>query len=636
MKPSLLLLWSLFFASVQLQAQRAGIFFAFVILSSFVNLQAQHVTNGADHLERLQPQGSHLDKITLLADAMRVLQASDPLALATRTESLSTVPSEGKGESIRTHFQSGFVFVNGVFGLLFFLLFIFYPRQKLHLFFSLHNIFLVFMILNTLNVPDENHGFTDRHHLTSILNDFLSRLIGMSILLFMLHALNQMKPFFWWLVAFVLFVEFPLSIVLPAPYLFFVPLVRAAFTLICLWLLVAAFRTNRKEDWLIGLVASAVVLINSSNVLYELTGIDITAYANMLGPLIVTLSILIYLSLRYAHANTALEQQIVEVKNLSEENLRQEQEKQHILSAQNETLERQVNTRTAELLAQKDELQTLLEHLNATQAQLVQKEKMASLGELTAGIAHEIQNPLNFVNNFSEVCQELTGELREELQAGHIQEATSMTEYLEQNLQKIHHHGRRAAAIVKSMLQHSHGSTGEKQLINLNALAEEYLRLAYHSIHAKDKNFTCTLDTCYDQSLEKAEVVPQELGRVLLNLFNNAFYAVQQKQKLGLAGYEPKVVVSTATRNGKVEIRVWDDGTGISESVKGKIFQPFFTTKPTGQGTGLGLSLSYDIITKGHGGELAVATEQGEWTEFTITLPCAPVAKEPTLHTAPH
>jgi ligand-binding sensor domain-containing protein/signal transduction histidine kinase len=287
-------------------------------------------------------------------------------------------------------------------------------------------------------------------------------------------------------------------------------------------------------------------------------------------------------------------------------------------------------------LEQAHKIEEAYKELKQTQLQLIQAEKMASLGELTSGIAHEIQNPLNFVNNFSEVNKELIGEMKQELKAGNVEEVLAIADALEQNLKKVNHHGRRADSIVKGMLQHSRTSAGQKEPTDLNALADEYLRLSYSGFRAKHKDFSCTLDTAYDQNLRKVEVVPQELGRVLLNLFHNAFYALQQKQLLGLAGYEPKVAVSTAARNGKAQIRVWDNGTGIAESVKGKIFQPFFTTKPTGQGTGLGLSLSYDIITKGHGGELAVASEQGEWAEFTITLPSVPAAREPTLHTAPH
>jgi two-component system, NtrC family, sensor kinase len=277
-------------------------------------------------------------------------------------------------------------------------------------------------------------------------------------------------------------------------------------------------------------------------------------------------------------------------------------------------------------------LEDTISNLKSAQAQLIQAEKMASLGELTAGIAHEIQNPLNFVNNFSEVSSELVEELREgpfhHLPESAKEEAAEIMGDLKQNLQKIHHHGQRADAIVKNMLQHSRTTAGEKQLTNLNALADEYLRLAYHGLRAKDKSFNCTLDTYFDLKLPQVEVVPQDIGRVLLNLYNNAFYAVQQKAQLVPAGengeqeqaYVPTVTVSTQQKEGQVEIRVRDNGTGMPESVKSKIFQPFFTTKPTGQGTGLGLSLSYDII-KVHSGEINLTSEPGNGSVFTITLP---------------
>jgi len=250
---------------------------------------------------------------------------------------------------------------------------------------------------------------------------------------------------------------------------------------------------------------------------------------------------------------------------------------------------------------------------------------MASLGELTAGIAHEIQNPLNFVNNFSEVSNELLDEMNEELARADIEEAKAIAADIKQNLVKINHHGKRADAIVKGMMEHSRASKGEKQITDINALAEEYLRLAYHGLRAKDpqdsvnKSFNTNLKTSFDDSLGKINIVPQDIGRVLLNLFNNAFYAVHEKKAKLNGLFEPTVSVCTKKENGKVEIQVQDNGNGIPQNIIDKIFQPFFTTKPTGQGTGLGLSLSYDII-KAHGGEIKVESKEGEGTAFMITL----------------
>ncbi|QJW90188.1 tetratricopeptide repeat protein [Spirosoma taeanense] len=280
------------------------------------------------------------------------------------------------------------------------------------------------------------------------------------------------------------------------------------------------------------------------------------------------------------------------------------------------------------LQKQKEEIQRTLAELKITQTQLIQHEKMASLGELTAGIAHEIQNPLNFVNNFAEVSAELCQETLDELQKLDLPEADKeyfqelMTD-LAQNQEKIVHHGKRADSIVKGMLQHSRASSGQPQPTDINSLAEEYLRLAYHGLRAKDKEFNATLVTHLDPNLGQVSVESQEISRVLLNLFTNAFYTVREKQHQSADDYKPTVTVSTARTRAGVEIRVRDNGKGIAEPVKQKIFQPFFTTKPTGEGTGLGLSLSYDIITKGHGGTLTVDTKEGEFTEFIITLPVA-------------
>jgi signal transduction histidine kinase len=269
-------------------------------------------------------------------------------------------------------------------------------------------------------------------------------------------------------------------------------------------------------------------------------------------------------------------------------------------------------------LAQAKEIEKAYRDLKATQAQLIQSEKMASLGELTAGIAHEIQNPLNFVNNFSELSNELIDEMKTELDKGEVREAIIIAEDIKQNLEKINHHGKRADAIVKGMLAHSRTSTGQRELTDINALAGEYLRLSWHGLKAKDPSFNVSLHFEPDELLPKLNVVPQDIGKVLLNLINNAFYAVDEKRKSGMEGYEPSVTISTRKEKDKVEIKVRDNGNGIPEKVLDKIFQPFFTTKPTGQGTGLGLSLAYDIV-KAHGGEIKVETEYG--TVFIISLP---------------
>ncbi len=282
------------------------------------------------------------------------------------------------------------------------------------------------------------------------------------------------------------------------------------------------------------------------------------------------------------------------------------------------------------LEAAKKQVDSTLDELQATQKQLIQSEKMASLGELTAGIAHEIQNPLNFVNNFSDVSNELLEEMKTELEKGNPTEAIAIAEDVKQNLEKILFHGKRADGIVKSMLQHSRTSSGKKEPTDINALADEYLRLSYHGLRAKDKSFSAKFETDLDDSIGKVNIIGQEIGRVLLNLINNAFYAVSEKRAAsGDArpddpvgrGYEPTVIVSTNKLQDKVEIKVKDNGNGIPKKILDKIFQPFFTTKPTGEGTGLGLSLSYDIITKGHGGEIKVNTKENEGTEFTIILP---------------
>jgi len=310
-----------------------------------------------------------------------------------------------------------------------------------------------------------------------------------------------------------------------------------------------------------------------------------------------------------------LQKQIVK-ETLAKERLAKEKEveKSLLIAEQKVQLEKEVEERTTEL-------KQSLKDLKATQSQLVQQEKMASLGELTAGIAHEIQNPLNFVNNFSEVNKELLSEMKEEIENGNLQEAKSIAETIIDNQEKINSHGKRADAIVKSMLQHSRSSSGSKEPTNINTLAQEYLKLGYLGFRAKEKTFNLTTKTNFDSDIEAINIVPQDIGRVILNLINNAFYAVSAKASaMADVKYEPTVSVSTKKLDGVVLISIKDSGNGIPDEVLGKIFQPFFTTKPTGQGTGLGLSLAYDIV-KAHGGEIKVETKEGEGSEFTIQLP---------------
>lgn len=320
----------------------------------------------------------------------------------------------------------------------------------------------------------------------------------------------------------------------------------------------------------------------------------------------IPVSLMIYLALRYNDI-------LVDIKHKADGLVKLSEEKKNILANQNIELEAQVAKRTGEL-------NKSLEDLRATQAQLIQSEKMASLGELTAGIAHEIQNPLNFVNNFSEVSADLIDEMQEGLDAGDKEEVREIAKDLKDNLQKITHHGQRASGIVKGMLSHSRTSDGSKETVDVNVLADEYLRLAYHGLRAKDKSFQAEFAANLQENLPTIQAVPQDVGRVILNLVNNAFQSVNQRSKTE-DDYAPKVMVMTRLLGDRVEIGVQDNGGGIPEDLKQKIFEPFFTTKAAGEGTGLGLSLSYDIITKGHNGTLRVESKEGEGTTFFIELP---------------
>jgi signal transduction histidine kinase len=381
-------------------------------------------------------------------------------------------------------------------------------------------------------------------------------------------------------------------------------------TVLSIYYIVSAWKNLKGSQWaiVVGLTVSLFtggLYTYASN--YYNFSINTSQLFTTISSLSFPLSLLVYVSMRFKEIINEVQENAAQVVQLSEE------KKQEALNRQ-KVLQEEVNRQT-------NEIRNSLETLKATQTQLIQKEKMASLGELTAGIAHEIQNPLNFVNNFSEVSIELLDELKEEAQAGHTDDVIAIATDLSQNLEKINHHGKRADSIVKGMLEHSRVGSGEKHLVDLNALADEFLKLSYHGLRAKDKNFNAELITNFDENLPKVTIAQQDIGRVLLNLFNNAFYAVNQKQKTAGPDYKPEVTVSTSTEKNNLVIKVKDNGNGIPDAIKEKIMQPFFTTKPTGEGTGLGLSLSYDIVVKGHGGSITVETREGIFTEFKVQLP---------------
>jgi signal transduction histidine kinase len=302
------------------------------------------------------------------------------------------------------------------------------------------------------------------------------------------------------------------------------------------------------------------------------------------------------------------------LKNTTQQQLlKQTLENEKIVKNQNQTLEVMVAKRT-------DDLSKTIEELKATQNQLIQAEKMASLGELTAGIAHEIQNPLNFVNNFSEVSIELMEEMNLEMEKGNHDDAKDISEDISLNLKKINHHGKRADSIVKGMLQHSRSQNDEKIDTDVNAICDEYLRLAYHGFRAKDKSFNATIETDLDPNIGVMKLASQDIARVILNLLTNAFYAVHQKAIKSATDFKPTVYISTFKESNHIKISIKDNGTGIPSHIKDKIYQPFFTSKPAGHGTGLGLSLAYEII-KAHHGDLKVESTVGEGSTFTITIP---------------
>ncbi len=405
-----------------------------------------------------------------------------------------------------------------------------------------------------------------------------------------------------------------------ALFVFFTPII------VCLYYIISSRKTLRGAQWAIvgGLILTWVWLIlvpiysMFAPLTYKTYSILLTGYF-----LSFPLGMLVYVAMRFKEIIKNVRENAQQVVQLSEE-------KNTILETQNETLEKQVKERTSEL-------NNSLEKLKSTQNQLVQSEKLASLGELTAGIAHEIQNPLNFVNNFSELSLGITKDLDTEITNEPIDKdyVRELMHDLNSNQEKINHHGKRASSIVSGMIEHSKPATGVKEFTDINKLCDEYSRIAFNSFQAKDKNFNCEMITHFDETLLKTEIVPQDVGRVVFNIVNNAFYAVNERANQKRSGnfesspnveigdFKPTVTIETRHALSLLEIHIKDNGTGMSENVKAKVFQPFFTTKPTGQGTGLGLSLAYDIITKGHGGKLTVESTEGKGSEFVINFPIA-------------
>ena len=499
-------------------------------------------------------------------------------------------------------------------GILHLCFFVAYRKQKANFFISLYALCQAY----NYHLDNENSLLIDYNTFYYNVNLFIILAILSRIFsLFTVYSyLKLPRGFAFWFVTFLILIGYPICLYSPMWgwfYFWFILIIILAFEIIRI-----AVKKNQQNilgtkyvigGWISYIVFMGIFILMVFGVIpiNEIIGI----ICLNLGQLSVPISYSIMLAGDNARTNRILVSKLSEVESLYNE-------KQQILSSQNETLEKQVKERT-------NELQHSLENLKATQKQLIQSEKLASLGELTAGIAHEIQNPLNFVNNFSDLSVELAKELKEEVEKPSIDKALilELANDLAQNQEKITHHGKRASSIVKGMLEHSRTSTGIKELTDINKMADEFLRLAYHGFRAKDNTFSCDFKTDFDINLPRINVVSQDIGRVLLNLVSNAFYAVakrENEEKETGSNFKSSVIISTKFIDNQIVIKVKDNGTGMSEATKAKIFQPFFTTKPTGEGTGLGLSLSYDIV-KAHGGTLECESIENKFTEFTIILP---------------
>ncbi len=548
---------------------------------------------------------------------------------------LNLVPTLNAQRDFRVYYTGLDMFKIGVFFMLFVLhlAFYFYQRSnKTHLIIAI--CFLAFTVVFFFKIIGENQFSVEYRYFNLNISNW-SYYIGSCMLVdaFYRMAKVRLDNYYYAFVVLTLVSMFVPSFtyggIFWQPILFFTGSIFS-FTII-FGLTRIGLKKEIKGFWILSVaimiaffslvcVAAAVLFLKFS---YTVTGYIIFNYAippylfdvlNNIAAISTPLGLSLFMGIEGNETNKALSKQLVENEQLKNEAIEHEQEKQHILATQNEILEKQVTERTAEL-------NQSLNVLKSTQNQLIQSEKLASLGELTAGIAHEIQNPLNFVNNFSELSVDLANELEDEIKKPELDKELieDLTKDIKSNQEKINHHGKRASSIVKGMLEHSRTSTGERALTDINALCDEYLRLSYHGLRAKDPSFNADYKTEFETPLSKIMVVPQDIGRVLLNLYNNAFYAVHQRH-LQNPDYTPSVSVSTKHVDNQIIISVKDNGNGIPDNIKAKIFQPFFTTKPTGEGTGLGLSLAYDIVTKGHGGSLSVQSDT-YGSNFIFTLP---------------
>ncbi|WP_461048526.1 sensor histidine kinase [Spirosoma arcticum] len=524
---------------------------------------------------------------------------------------------EKRGEidfAMLDYFKSGVFLILSVLHLF---IFFSYRKQKANLYFGFFCFLSFFIFQIQVLVEQYFHYITERQYYIAIVQIvyFTTRLLLLTAV-YTLFSYRNRHTINILIALIIIYLTFD-TINFSSPYYIGITLV-ILMNLEIVRVSILAYK-NKKDGAYLLLAGSLIYIVFNIHYFYTLSNpsnLILLHFSFNVSNFGIPISITLFLARDFAQTTRSLALKLKENEALFVE-------KQHILATQNETLEKQVNERTAQL-------NQSLANLKTTQNQLIQKEKLASLGELTAGIAHEIQNPLNFVNNFAEVSVELADELHQSVEENDKPLSQELAVDLRQNMQQIAHNGQRASNIVRAMLEHSSASTGQREPTNLNALAEEYLKLAYHGFRrsgdpAKHSGFTANLQTDFAADLPLVEVVGSDVGRVLLNLYNNAFYALRQRQLQENTDateiYEPSIWVSTQRVDGQVEMRVRDNGSGIPAGIREKVFQPFFTTKPTGQGTGLGLSLSYDIITKGHGGEMWVESQEGQGSIFIVKLP---------------